>query len=206
MAFFGAAWQGGDKGLDLGMDRFSFLCSFHPIATGEFQALEGKLQTSSFRKGEHIITPGHIQRHLYFVQSGVQMCHFEKDAKTHVIAFTYPPNLCALPESFSQQKPSKYYYTAVTDSEIQYLTFDDLQGLYMKFPNIETLFRKIHEKLLAGMLNIHLEFRSMSIEERFTSFCRRSPHLLHQVPHKYIASYLGIDPTNFSKLFNKIKI
>ena len=134
------------------------------------------------------------------------MCHFEKEAKTHVIAFTYPPNLCALPESFSQQKPSKYYYSAVTDSEIQYLTFDALQSLYKRFQNIETLFRKINEKLLVGMLNLHLEFRSMSIEERFTSFCRRSPHLLQQVPHKYIASYLGIDATNFSKLFNKVKI
>lgn len=187
-------------------DRQTFINSFHEITSEEFVAIESKLQTSSFRKGDHIISPGQIQRHLYFVQSGIQMCHFEKEAKTHVIAFTYPPNLCALPESFSQQKPSKYYYSAVTDSEIQYLTFDALQSLYKRFQNIETLFRKINEKLLVGMLNLHLEFRSMSIEERFTSFCRRSPHLLQQVPHKYIASYLGIDATNFSKLFNKVKI
>lgn len=187
-------------------DRQTFLTSFHPITSEEFQVLESKLQTSSFKKGEHIIAPGQIQRHLYFVRAGVQMCHFEKDTKTHVIAFTYPPNLCALPESFSQQKPSKYYYTSITDSEIQYLTFDNLQHLYTEFQNIETLFRKINEKLLVGMLSLHLEFRSMSIEERFTTFCGRSPHLFQQVPHKYIASYLGIDATNFSKLFNRIKI
>lgn len=94
------------------MDRLTFLRSFHPITNEEFEVLENKLQTSSFKKGEHIIAPGQIQRNLYFILGGVQMCHFEKDAKTHVIAFTYPPNLCALPESFSQQKPSKYYYTA----------------------------------------------------------------------------------------------
>ena len=192
--------------MPLKTDRYTFLRSFHPVTSEEFEALESKLQTSSFKKGEQIITPGQIQRHLYFVKSGVQMCHFEKDAKTHVIAFTYPPNLCALPESFSQQKPSKYHYTSITDSEIQYLTFDDLQHLYKEFPNIETLFRKINEKLLIGVLNLHLEFRSMSIEERFKTFCGRSSHLLQQVPHKYIASYLGIDATNFSKLFNSIKI
>lgn len=180
------------------MDRLTFLSSFHPITNEEFEVLESKLQTFNCKKGEDIITPGQIQRHLYFVRSGVQMWHFEKDAKTHVIAFTYPPNLCALPESFSQQKPSRYYYTAVTDSEIQYLTFDDLQKLYKEFNTIETLFRKINEKLLAGMLNLHLE--------RFTTFCKRSPYLLQQVPHKYIASYLGIDATNFSKLYNKVKI
>lgn len=192
--------------MPLKTDRHTFLNSFHPITGEEFEAIESRLQTSNFKKGEHIITPGQIQRHLYFVQSGVQMCCFEKDAKMHVIAFTYPPNLCALPESFSQQKPSKYYYTSITDSEIQYLRFDDLQHLYKERPNIDTLFRKINENLLVGMLSLHLEFRSMSIEERFTTFCRRSPHLLRQVPHKYIASYLGIDATNFSKLFNKVKI
>ena len=134
------------------------------------------------------------------------MCHFEKDARTHVIAFTYPPNLCALPESFSQQKPSKYYYTSITDSQIQYLTFDELQRIYSQFANIETLIRKINEKLLAGMLNLHLEFRTMTIEERFRAFSARSSQLFQQVPHKYIASYLGIDATNFSKFINRIRI
>ena len=187
------------------MDRLTFLNSLHPITDEEYAELQKNLRSLTFCKGEHVIVPGQIQRHLYFVQSGVQMCHFEKDAKTHVIAFTYSPNLCAIPESFWQQKPSKYYYTCITDSQLQYLTFEDLQKLYEKYQNIETLFRKINERLLTGMLNLHLEFRSLNIEERFTTFCRRSPHLLHQVPHKYIASYLGIDATNFSKLFNNVK-
>lgn len=134
------------------------------------------------------------------------MCHFDKEGKTHIIAFTYRPNLCALPESFSQQKPSKYHYTAITESELDYLSFTEMEQLFSKYQNLETLFRKINERLLSNMLNLHLELRSMSIEERFTSFCRRSPHLLRLISHKHIASYLGIDATNFSKLFNKVRI
>jgi hypothetical protein len=68
------------------------------------------------------------------------------------------------------------------------------------------LFRKINEKLLSGFLNQHIELRTLTMAERFKIFCARSPHLLQQVPHKYIASYLDIDATNFSKLSNKIKI
>jgi CRP-like cAMP-binding protein len=188
------------------MDRYNFLTAIHPIDHEEYEELLKNLQEKSFRKGDHIIVPGQIQKQIYFIKSGVQMCHFEKGEKTHVIAFTYPPNLCALPETFSEQKPSKYYFTCITDSELEYLTYDDLQRVFGKYKNIETLFRRINDKLLSGILNLHLEFRTMSIEERFTTFCRRSPHLLQQVPHKYIASYLGIDATNFSKLFNSIKI
>lgn len=188
------------------MDRNAFLNSFHPITTEEYEALQGNLQSLTVKKGEVIIRAGQVQKQLYFIKSGVQMCHYENDGKSHLIAFTYSPNLCALPDSFYQQKPSKYYYTSITESEIDSLDYADLQKLFDDYPNIDRLFRKINERLISGMLNLHLEFRSMSIEERFTAFCRRSPHLLQQVPHKYIASYLGIDATNFSKLFNKVKI
>lgn len=60
------------------------------------------------------------------------------------------------------------------------------------------------EAMFAGMIDLHIELRAMTIEERYKKFCRKSPHLLQLVPHKYIASYLGIDPTNFSKLFNNV--
>ncbi|MEO7989273.1 MAG: cyclic nucleotide-binding domain-containing protein [Chryseolinea sp.] len=188
------------------MDRYHFLSSIHPISKQEYDELLVNLHVKSFRKGEPIISSGQVQRQIYFIKRGVQMCHFDQGDKTHVIAFTYPPNLCALPDSFSEQKPSKYHFTCITDSEMEYLVYDDLQRVYEKYKNIETLFRKINEKLPSGLLNLHLEFRTMTIEERFTTFCRRSPHLLQHVPHKYIASYLGIDATNFSKLFNSVKI
>jgi CRP-like cAMP-binding protein len=188
------------------MNRFTFLSSFHPINENELTALEKNMRTETFTKGTHLVVPGQVQKYLYFVKSGIQAVSFEREGKPFVIAFTYPPNLCALPESFSEQKPSKYSFSAITNSEVDCLSFDQLQSLFIEFPNIERLFRRINERLVSGILNIHTEFRSLSIEERFVTFCRRSPHLLREVPHKYIASYLGIDATNFSKLYNRVKI
>jgi len=187
------------------MDRFDFLRSFHPIGETDYELLTTKLRTRKFQKGNHIIVPGEIQRDLYFVKSGVQMCHVETDKKTHILAFTYYPNLVALPESFSSQLPSKYYFSCITDTELDCLRYDDLQGIYKQSQEVERLFRKINEKLLGGFLNQHMELRTLTMSERFKSFCARSPHLLRQVPHKYIASYLDIDATNFSKLYNTIK-
>ena len=43
-------------------------------------------------------------------------------------------------------------------------------------------------------------------ESRFKKYTKRSPHLLNMIPQKDIASYLRIDPTNFSKLINTIKL
>ncbi len=187
------------------MNRHEYFKLFHDINTADYDLLTKNLKSKSFKKGDFITVPGQIQRELYFVKSGVQMSYFEAENKTHVIAFTYPPNLCAIPESFSFQIPSKYFLTCLTDSEFEYILFDDLQLLFDKSQAIERLFRRMTEAVLAGMINRHIELHSMRIEERYKTFCQRSPHLLQLVPHKHIASYLGVDRTNFSKLFNKVK-
>lgn len=187
------------------MNRLEFFKLFHTIDTAEYQLLMQQLKIRNFKKGDMLTVPGQIQRELYFVKSGIQMSYFDTDHKTHVIAFTYYPNLCAIPESFSFQVSSRYYLTCLTDSELEYITYDELQSLYDRSRGIEKLFRRMTEAVLAGMINRHIELHSMTIEERYLAFCQRSPHLLQMVPHKYIASYLGIDPTNFSKLFNNVK-
>lgn len=187
------------------MERHEYFKLFHDIDTADYQLLTKILKSKSFTKGDFITIAGQIQKELYFVKSGVQMSFFDSEDKTHVIAFTYSPNLCAIPESFSFQNPSKYFLTCLTDSELEFITFDDLQKLFDQSQQIERLFRRMTEAVLAGMINRHIELHSMTIEERYRTFCQRSPHLLQLVPHKYIASYLGIDRTNFSKLFNSVK-
>lgn len=187
------------------MERHEYFKCFYDIGQADYNLLTQHLKTKTFKNGDFITVPGQIQRELYFVKSGVQMSFFDADNKTHVIAFTYPPNLCAIPQSFSFQMPSKYFLTCLTDSELDYITYDALINLFDQSQPLERLFRRMTEFILAGMIDRHIELHSMTIEERYKTFCQRSPQLLHLVPHKYIASYLRIDPTNFSKLFNNVK-
>lgn len=184
------------------MNRFEFLNRFHPISTEDYNFLIENLTTKKFKKSDFLVVPGQTQREIYFVEEGIQMAYFNTDNKTHVSAFTYFPNLCAIPQSFSTQTPSVFYLQCLTPSTFLCCSFNQLQHIFKQKPALETLFRKITEFILAGVISRHVELQSFTIEERFKSFCNRSPHLLNQVPHKYIASYLGINPTNFSKLFN----
>jgi CRP-like cAMP-binding protein len=187
-----------------GSDLHEYLNLFHPISGNDFELLTQNLKTKEFKKGDSIIVPGEIQKELYFIKSGIQMSYFETEEKKHVLAFTYPPNLCAIPESFSYQTASGYYLTCLSDSSMECLSFERLQVLFDKSQAIERLFRKMTEAILAGLINRHIELHALSMEERYKIFCSRSPQLLNTVPHKYIASYLGMDPTNFSKLYNNV--
>jgi CRP-like cAMP-binding protein len=179
------------------MERYEFFKQFHDISLSDYQLLTDSLKTRSYKKGDFITVPGQIQRELFFVKSGVQMSYFETGDKIYTLIFTYFPYLCAIAESFSFQVPSKYHLICLTDSDLDYITHEDLQKLVDQSQQIERLFRRMTEAMFAGMVDLHIELRAMSIEERYKKFCQKSPHLLQLVPHKYIASYFRYRPYQF---------
>ena len=150
--------------------------------------------------------PGKTERHMYFVLKGVQKSYYLNNDKQHIIAFTYPPSFSGIPESFLTQTPSNYYLETITDSSFVRISFEKHQQLMKEHREIETLFRKAAELFLTGMIQRHYELMSFDINQRFQAFAQRSPHLFNLVSHKDLASYLNINSTNFSKLFNTIKI
>lgn len=160
----------------------------------------------SLPKKQIMTAPEEVERFMYFVKRGVQKSYYLKEGKQHIIAFTYPPSFTGIPESFFTQSASKYFLETISDSEFLRISFEQHHRFMIAHREIETLFRKGTEMLLAGVLERQYELMALDIESRYKLFVRRSPHLLHLVPQKDLASYLRIDPTNFSKLYNKIKI
>lgn len=150
--------------------------------------------------------PDEIEYHIYFVLEGVQKSYYLHDDKQHIIAFTYPPSFSGIPDSFLTQIPSKYFLETITESLFLRISYEKHQQLMQEHRQIETLFRKATEHWLIGMVQRHYELMAYDIEQRFRAFASRSPHLFGLVNNKDLASYLRIDSTNFSKLFNSIKI
>jgi CRP-like cAMP-binding protein len=184
-------------------DFKAFLRRFHPdIDDSALELLLGELKPLSIRKGAYLIEAGQVQKDLLFVYQGVQMTCFDNDGEQHVITFSYPPSLAGIPDSFFYQTPSQDSILALTASEFGCISHQRLQELFDQSQPLERLFRKMVEAKLAGLIMRHKEFHAYTIKERFQRFAQRSAHLFQLVPHKYLANYLNISPTNFSKLFN----
>src|SRR5690554_7215826 len=186
-------------------ERHEFIKSIHSIDEESYRLFTKDFKTKQFKKGENIIVPGQIENQVFFIRNGVLMYYFDTFGKTNILGFASRSDFCAIPESFFFQKPANYYLTCLDHCALDSLTCENLQSLSDKSPQIVRLFRKLSESVIVGLINRQIELRSTSIEERFKAFCQRSPHLLQIIPHKYIASYLAIDPTNFSKLFNTVR-
>ncbi len=153
-----------------------------------------------------ITAEGKTEQYLYFVKEGIQKSYYLNDGKEHVMFFAYHPSFSGVVESFLTQTPSKYYLETITDSTFFRISYKKHIDLIKKHRALETLFRKTTELFLIGMIERHHELMAFNAETRFLNFVKRSPHLLNMVSQKDIASYLRIDPTNFSKLMNTVKI
>ena len=150
--------------------------------------------------------PGETERYWYYVLEGIQKSYYLHDDKQHIIAFTYTPSFTGIPESFFTQTPSPYFLETISDSQFLRISYQKHQELMKEHREIETLFRKATESFLIGMLQRYYQLMAFDIETRFKAFVKRSPHLLQLISQKDLASYLRIDPTNFSKLMNSVRI
>lgn len=183
-----------------------FLSKIHSVSDEVLHEYISHWREYTIPKRTIMTAPGETERYMYFVLDGLQKSYYLNEGKQHIIAFTYSPSFSGIPESFFTQTPSNYFLETITDSTFLRISFEKHQQLMRDYREIETLFRKATEHFLIGMVQRHYELMALDISERFKTFTQRSPHLLHMISHKDLASYLRIDSTNFSKLLNSVKI
>jgi CRP-like cAMP-binding protein len=159
-------------------------------------------------KRKTIITrAGDTERNLYFVTAGTQrVYYFDEQGREATIVFTYPLSFAGVADSFLTQTPSRFFAETLTPSEFLKTSFLQLNELMQQERSIEHLIRITTNYAFAGVLERMIEIQCFSAEEKFTALLKRSPHLINLIPHKYIASYLGMDATNFSKLLGKKRL
>jgi len=184
----------------------AFLQSIHPVEDEILEEYLSHWKPCTVPRKTIITAEGETESHIYFVLEGIQKSYFLGERKMHIIAFAYPPSFSGIPESFFTQQPSRYFLETITDSEFIRLPYATHQELMQQYRPIETLYRKAIELVLTGVIQRQHELMAYSMEQRFRAFVERSAHLLNLIPHKDLASYLRIDPTNFSKLLGSIKI
>lgn len=159
------------------------------------------------KRKEIITSAGELETHLYFVTEGVQrVYYFDEQNREATLVFTYAPSFGGVLDALTLKQPSRYYYETLTPSTFLKASYSELEQLMSQRPALERMIRQGLSQSLSGVLERLVELQCYTAEERFKKLLQRSPHILQLIPHKYLANYLGIDPTNFSKLMNKVRI
>ena len=184
-------------------------------AVRQILALEGEVwddfaaiwQPLEAKRKVILTAEGDTEKYVYFVLEGVQRAYaVSDDGRESTLVFTYPYSFSGVADSFLLQQPSRYFFETLTPSVFLRATFRHLDEVMLKHHTVERMLRLAVSHTLAGVLVRQIELQSFTAEQRFRALMKRSPHILQLVPHKYLASYLGMDATNFSKFLGNIRL
>lgn len=180
--------------------------SFGPVSNEAFDDLCGVWHPVTVARKNTMTRQGEVEKYLYLVLEGVQRAWCLHNDREATLVFSYAPSFSGIIDSFFLQQPSAYNLETITKSKFLRASYADFTGVVVRHQEIDRWVRLAVTRVLADTLKRQTELLTFTAEEKFTALLRRSPHILNLVPHKYLASYIGIDATNFSKMLGKIRI
>ncbi len=187
------------------LKQFTF--ALHPLSDEEWNDFASIWHEGEAKRKTILTSKGETEKTLYFITEGVQHAYYlTADDKEATIVFTYPFSFSGVADSFLTQTPSKYFFETLTQSAFLKTSYSQVAALLDRYPNFERFIRLATAHALKGALERQVELQTFSAEQKFTTLLKRSPQVLRLIPHKYLASYLGIDAATFSKLLSTVRV
>ena len=107
--------------------------------------------------------------------------------------------------SFISRNPCWYFIEAMEDSEIVFISYDDLNSLYEASPNWGRFGRLLAELFFVYAQTRTEEFMFFSHEERYLRLLKEHPNIIERIPAYHISSYLGITNPSLSRIRKRIQ-
>ncbi|GAB4043987.1 Crp/Fnr family transcriptional regulator [Spirosoma litoris] len=107
--------------------------------------------------------------------------------------------------SFLYQCPCVYYIEALEDAEVLYVSYPDLQNLYLNHKSWERFGRMLAEHFFhqsQGRTEYLLLFNN---EKRYLHLVKEHPRIVERIAAFHIASYLGIKNQSLSRIKKRVQ-
>ncbi|HTF82392.1 MAG TPA: Crp/Fnr family transcriptional regulator [Cytophagales bacterium] len=183
---------------------FDHIKQYHHLNEDAKAALAASLQKVCFAKGTFLIQEGKVCHHLYFLEKGGLRGYYNLDGKEVTYWFGFENSFVTSFYSFVSRKASFEHLQLLEDSVLWSITYDQLQGLYDRHPDIERLGRIVHEKYYLMLEERFLGNHFKDAKERYENLLDTAPHILQRASLGQVASYLGISQETLSRIRGKV--
>src|ERR1700754_1035903 len=118
-------------------DLIAYLCSLHPFSLPE--ALQERLRkivkVKIIKKKEFLLSSGEICRDIYFIKRGLLRCYYHNEKGEEVTGWIFGEKKTVVGVlSFYTQSPGFEYIHALEDTEVFYISYEELVAIYLEFP------------------------------------------------------------------------
>ena len=174
----------------------------HVSLTPEEQTLFlSKFETNTYKSKTILLNAGEVCKYSYFVNSGIlRSFNINDNIVEHVLSFACEGWWMSDMYSFFSQKPGNLFIEVLEEAEVLSISKENQEQLYLEIPKLERFFRILIENSLVANQQRLMDNLSLPAEERFEKFTKKYGTLVHKVPQKQIASFIGVTPEFFSKM------
>lgn len=182
-------------------DLYNFLNTISPIQENTWNEVKKLFTEHSLKKGEYFLKEGEVAKKFGFLKQGVVRAFYRNNEGTEYNKhFFTKNNMMGGYSSLVTQLPSTINQEALTDCDLLTANYRRLTDLLDKHQDLERLLRKIAEHYFVDKEKREVEIVLLEANKRYAIFQREYPQLEQLIPQYHIASYLGITPTQLSRI------
>ncbi|HOY42515.1 MAG: Crp/Fnr family transcriptional regulator [Chitinophagales bacterium] len=175
-----------------------------PLTTEEITAISETMTIKSYKKGSILLREGETSSEAYFVLEGCVRQYYLVDGSEKTNNFFTEEQWVVSIKSISQGIPSDHYIDCCTDVKLVVGNRKKEDALYKQFPKLESISRKVMEKIFSEQQEIMAAYLNDTPEQRYLKLLEKRPDLFQIVPQFQIASYIGVKPESLSRIRKRL--
>jgi CRP-like cAMP-binding protein len=163
---------------------------------------EKSLKRKVYNKNELFLTEGQIPRTVAFVGEGLfAQSYTSEDGDTIIKRFFPEGYFVASTSALLQKGPSMFTIKALEPSVVLEYNFNEFKELTEKYSDIAAMYIRYMElHWIIEKEPLEIAFRSDTAKTRYIQFLKSYPTLEPRLKQHEIAAYLGITPTQLSRI------
>ncbi|WP_103327973.1 Crp/Fnr family transcriptional regulator [Bacteroidetes bacterium endosymbiont of Geopemphigus sp.] len=182
----------------------SFFEKYHPISKEDWKYFESKIISKRFKKNEILTKSGEVENYIYYIKSGMSMVMVEKNKKEYVLEFKMMGEPVSIYSSFLTRKPADMKLIALSNMEVDCMSYDLMQEFLERVDYANYIIRKITEEQFILKAEREKCLIKDPALERYLKLLHKRPELFRQVSLGRIAAYIGVAPQTLSRLRHNI--
>lgn len=157
-----------------------------------------------------LLCPDQISDRVYFIEKGIIRVYYyadedaDADASSITSWFGQEGGIVSSISSFLSQKPSTEHIQTLEKCHCRVLTYNDLEELYVEFPELNLTFRKLYQFYIQIYERRMKLLKTKDFTKRYLYFLKIYPTLANRVKDKDIASYLEMSAGKLCSLKKEI--
>ncbi|MFS2186056.1 Crp/Fnr family transcriptional regulator [Mucilaginibacter sp. Mucisp84] len=171
-----------------------------PQAEAAWAAL---LRENTYNKGDYFVTEGQVPKKVAFVVNGLMYQYYAAENGDMVVKYFFPENRIAGSMTATlTQSAGNFTIKALEDTDVLEYNFMEFKKLVTIYPDIAAFYiRYMEQHWIIEKEPYEVSLRYESAKTNYDNFLRKYPGLVKRLKKQHIAAYLGITPTQLSRIF-----